>query len=74
MLAAHINVVNEQTELYMQVNEKSIKNVEAANMDIMKNIKRMRAAINQYEGRLQQLQAMSETAGAPSGAQSYFFM
>lgn len=58
----------------MQVNAESVKNVEAVNIEIMKNIKRMRAAIKQHEGRLQQLKAMSETAGARAGQQSYFFV
>lgn len=72
-LAAHINAVNEQTEMYMQVNADSVKNLEAMNMEIMGNIKRMRAAIKQHEGRLQQLKAMSQTTGAKAGQQSYFF-
>lgn len=71
MLAAHINAVNEQTEAHMQVTEESVKNVEALNMEIMKNIKRMRAAIGQHEGRLQQLRAMVASGGMGKG--SYFF-
>lgn len=57
----------------MQVNAESVKNLEAMNMEIMRNIKRMRAAITQHEGTLRQLKAKSQSAGAAAGQQSYYF-
>lgn len=56
------------------MNEDAVKKVEQMNMEIMKNIKRMRAAINQNEGRLQQLQAMTKNAAMDKGGQEFFFM
>lgn len=58
----------------MQVNAENVRNVEEMNIEIMKNIKRMRAAIKQHEGRLQQLKAMTQVAGAKAGQQAYFFV
>lgn len=75
-MAADINAVNEQMEVYMQVNEESVRKTEDVNMGIMKNIKRLRGAVKQYEGRLQQLQAMAKAAaksGAKAGGQEFFF-
>lgn len=58
----------------MQVNEDSVRKVEEANMAIMKNIKRMRNAVVQYETRLKQLQDMEKAASSTkTGPQSYYF-
>ncbi|KAK4884846.1 hypothetical protein RN001_001117 [Aquatica leii] len=54
-----INFVNDQTEKYHQVNDDSIRKVEGENIALMKNIKKLRAAVHQYETRIDQIKQLS---------------
>lgn len=66
--------MNEQTEIYQQVNDESIVKAEENNMAIMRNIKRLQAAIKQNQGTLLQLQTMAQAkANQASSSQSTMF-
>ncbi|CAH1958648.1 unnamed protein product [Acanthoscelides obtectus] len=56
-LAAQINALTEQNEQFMQVNDEVIKKTEEGNMKIMRNIKKLNAAIKQYENLINELKA-----------------
>lgn len=58
-LTEEINHLNAQSEIMHQVTNDNLLKKEEANITIMRNIKRIRLAIQQYEGRLMQLQAIS---------------
>ncbi|VEN48521.1 unnamed protein product [Callosobruchus maculatus] len=56
-LATQINALTEQNEQFIQVNEEIIKKTEEGNNKIMKNIKKLNAAIKQYENMIAELKA-----------------
>ncbi|XP_045476907.1 uncharacterized protein LOC123682369 [Harmonia axyridis] len=61
-LAAEINAVANQTDLYMHINDETIRKTEETNIAIMKNLKRLRAAVQQYENRIATLKNMGKTS------------
>lgn len=58
-LTDEINQLNAQTEMMHQVTNDSILKKEEANMTLMRNIKKLRMAVEHNEGRLTQLQSMA---------------
>lgn len=54
-----INATNRQTELLQLVNEDGINTTEKGNMKLMKNIKKLRSTIDNFENRTKQIQKMS---------------
>ncbi|KAJ8924526.1 hypothetical protein NQ315_007324 [Exocentrus adspersus] len=73
-LAAQINVVSEQTEQFMNVNQELLTKTEEANMKTMRSIKRLNAAIKQYENRILELKAQAGGGVATTQAQGTFFV
>ncbi|GJQ82430.1 hypothetical protein Trydic_g11844 [Trypoxylus dichotomus] len=78
-LTDEINHLNAETEMMHQVTNDSILQKEEANMALMRNIKRMRMAVDQHESRLKQLQMMSalkemKKQKDASEAQEFFFV
>ncbi|KAJ8970893.1 hypothetical protein NQ314_000980 [Rhamnusium bicolor] len=71
-LAAQINAVSEQTEKFIHVNDEMITKTEETNMKIMRNIKRLSAAVRQYESRISDLKSMA--ANRKKSGQVAFFM
>ncbi|KAF5283976.1 hypothetical protein FQR65_LT13668 [Abscondita terminalis] len=71
-LREEINFVNDQTEKYHQVNDDSIRKVEAENIELMKSIKKLRTAVTQYEGRVKQIQEMAQNKAGPG--QAYYYL
>lgn len=70
-MSEEINRAVEQNEYTREVNENQLINMEEANMKIMKNIKRLRAAVKTYEGTVKHLQDMIKSS--TTGAQNQFF-
>ncbi|XP_017780750.1 PREDICTED: uncharacterized protein LOC108565682 [Nicrophorus vespilloides] len=71
ILTEQINALNVQSEVYSQITECSIIKTEEANMEIMKNIKRMKAAVTQYENRIAQMRLMN--VGNKKSEQMFIF-
>lgn len=71
ILSEQINALNVQSEVYSQITECSIIKTEEANMEIMKNIKRMKAAVTQYENRIAQMRLMN--VGNKKSEQMFIF-
>lgn len=71
-LAAQINAISEQTEQFMHVNEDLLTTTEEANMKIMRSIKRLSAAIKNYETRIADLRAHAMAKAAVKQS-SFFF-
>ncbi|KAK9873406.1 hypothetical protein WA026_022465 [Henosepilachna vigintioctopunctata] len=60
-LAAEINAVAYQTDLYMHINDETIRKTEESNMAVIKNLKRLSAAVQQYENRIATLKNVGKT-------------
>ncbi|KAF2897896.1 hypothetical protein ILUMI_08280 [Ignelater luminosus] len=73
ILTEQINAVNARTDLYRQVNDDSIRNTEAENIALMRNIKRLRNAIKQHETRIQQIMASHTQSNKPSNQEFYIY-
>jgi hypothetical protein len=56
VLAAQIGEINEQTEMCSKVTEGNVRKIEETNMAIMKNIKKLNAAIDNIGKRIEQVQ------------------
>ncbi|EFA06809.2 uncharacterized protein LOC662519 [Tribolium castaneum] len=69
VLAAQIGEINEQTEMCLKVTEENVRKIEEKNMEIMKNIKRLNAAIDNQQKRIEMVQKV----GAKKGNQLEFF-
>lgn len=72
-LSKQINNINEETEIYTQVTEDSILRLEEANMNIMKNVKKLKAAVKQHETRLTQLQQLATKQPAKGTSEMFIF-
>ncbi|KAJ3648501.1 hypothetical protein Zmor_020299 [Zophobas morio] len=72
MLAAQIGEINEQTEQCSKVTEENVKKIEEKNMDIMKNIKRLNAAIDNQQKRIDQVQKVGKKASAADQFDVFF--
>lgn len=70
-LTGEINKTIEEQELSREVNEQRLIDLEEANMQIMKNIKRLRAAVKTYEGTVKHLQDVIKST-AQGGQQTQF--
>lgn len=70
-LSGQIEAVNEHTEQIMQVSEEIIEKTEAANTKILKNIRRLKGAIKQYESRISVMQSTIE--GTRGKGQAFVF-
>ncbi|KAF2901326.1 hypothetical protein ILUMI_04860 [Ignelater luminosus] len=73
ILTEQINAVNARTDLYRQVNDASIRNTEAENITLMKNIKRLRYAIKQHETTVQQIMASHTQSNKSSNEEFYIY-
>ncbi|XP_044264548.1 uncharacterized protein LOC123011256 [Tribolium madens] len=63
VLAAQIGEINEQTEMCLKVTEENVRKIEEKNMEIMKNIKRLNAAIDNQQKRIEMVQKVGERKG-----------
>lgn len=70
-LSKQITAVNAQTEQIMHVSEEMIEKTEEANTKILKNIRRLKGAIKQYESRISVMQSTID--GTKQGSRAYVF-
>ncbi|KAL3288842.1 hypothetical protein HHI36_003288 [Cryptolaemus montrouzieri] len=72
-LAAEINAVANQTNLYMHINDETIRKTEESNLTAMKNLKRLKAAVHQYETRVAQLKNVGKMSITNAKQATAFF-
>lgn len=73
MLAAQIGEINEQTEMCLKVTEENVTKIEEKNMEIMKNIRRLNAAIENQQKRIEMVQKIGQRKKGASEQFEFFF-
>ena len=69
LLTEQINTISAQTEAVTHITEVSIMKTEEANIEVMKNIRRLRRTVEQYEQRLKSFATMRmHQQSTPGGA------
>lgn len=73
-MAAQINSVNEQTELFVNITDDIVRKTEEQNMRTLRSVKKLTMAIKQYEGIIQDIRSTSINQGAEGKYSSQILM